>query len=415
MEELEARGFDEISDCICATHVADRYLTDVVATERVPGICLVCQTEDDRLVPLEQILYQMMSVIRSGMRPADGDEFWPTFDTIDVLYHFFEDTFAVEDPVDIFERMVDVIESMEWVDEEWLDSVDAEDQTPSTGWTTFRSLVEHTSRFIFMKPGQARGPAQGRSAAQFVDAFQRMLVRNSHTLVTVLEAGAQLHRGRLVRSAEEAKKLFSHSALGAPPDENAAANRMSPAGISMFYASGDARTAVAEIAAHDSEQREHAVVGAFRTLRPLRLLDLSTIDQISLPSVFDEARWQERADISFLKSFTRDITRPIRLDGREHREYAPTQVLTELIRWAPDPQVDGIALPSAQSGLPTYVLFFASGSTTGEPSVEDLAPTSDAVFSLAPDDVSIWRIERRVEATRLSLPGAIEEWRHGRP
>jgi hypothetical protein len=47
-------------------------------------------------------------------------------------------------------------------------------------------------------------------------------------------------------------------------------------------------------------------------------------------------------------------------DGRQHIEYTPTQVLTEYLRWMPENRIDGIALPSAQTGEKTHVLFFDS-------------------------------------------------------
>ena len=146
--------------------------------------------------------------------------------------------------------------------------------------------------------------------------------------------------------------------LQPPPPEKAAANRMSPAGIPMFYASDDLQTAIAEIAGHSWQP--YALVGAFHSTRRLRLLDLTR--RPAFPSYFDEARHAELGLAQFVKLFVYAITRPVIPDGRQHIEYTPTQVLTEYLRWMPENPIDGIALPSAQTGKKTYVLFFDSKS-----------------------------------------------------
>ena len=53
---------------------------------------------------------------------------------------------------------------------------------------------------------------------------------------------------------------YDASKLGSPPLEKASANRMSPAGISMFYGCDDVETVVAEISSHT--ERHFAVIGA---------------------------------------------------------------------------------------------------------------------------------------------------------
>ena len=68
--------------------------------------------------------------------------------------------------------------------------------------------------------------------------------------------------------------------LGPPPEENASQNRMSPAGISMFYVSEDPNTALAEIRARTGGFS----VGCFRLTRPALVLDLSTMPPI--PSTY---------------------------------------------------------------------------------------------------------------------------------
>ena len=136
--------------------------------------------------------------------------------------------------------------------------------------------------------------------------------------------------------------------LGPPPEEKASQNRMSPAGISMFYVSEDPDTALAEIRARTGEFS----VGCFRLTRPALVLDLSAIPPI--PSLFaripETTAFNPRRILMFLHEVQRRISEPICNDDRVHIDYVPTQVVTEYIRCLPPLAgrlVEGIKYPSS--------------------------------------------------------------------
>ena len=147
----------------------------------------------------------------------------------------------------------------------------------------------------------------------------------------IIDVHTPLYRGRMYLQEPDLKK-FDADKLGPAPIDKAGANRMSPAGISMFYGATDIDTAVAEIGAHSSHS--WAVVGEFKATVELRVVDLSNLPD--LPSIFDtDEKAIERYDgIAFLHRFIKDLTLPIVLDGREHIDYVPTQVLTEYLRYS---------------------------------------------------------------------------------
>jgi len=58
-----------------------------------------------------------------------------------------------------------------------------------------------------------------------------------------------------------------------------------------------------------------------------------------------------------MHAFARDLSASVVIDGREHIEYAPTQVVTEYLRWLPEFHVDGILFASAQNGGTSCVIF----------------------------------------------------------
>lgn len=122
----------------------------------------------------------------------------------------------------------------------------------------------------------------------------------------------------------------------------------------MFYGSADIDTVVAEIGAHSTQR--YAIVGAFETTRELTLLNLADLPPV--PSLYHDAgRGLHYYDLKFLHSFAVDLGKPITLDGREHIEYVPTQVVTEYLRYIPEYTVDGILFRSAQNNGVNCVLF----------------------------------------------------------
>ncbi|WP_166351030.1 RES family NAD+ phosphorylase [Phytoactinopolyspora limicola] len=198
------------------------------------------------------------------------------------------------------------------------------------------------------------------------------------------------------------------------PSRKASANRMSPAGISMFYASADPQTAIAEIAGHGPEP--YAMIGRFLNTRPLRLLDLTRAP--AMPGYFDVQRHGELRMAIFRRSFVAAITRPVIPDGRQHIEYTPTQVITEYLRLVPETIIDGIALPSAQTDEKTYVLFFngedcaaaeelnLDGTRPLSPQLASIGSDEPPTFTLAHDDVQVWRVRRAYEGELFEPYGA---------
>ncbi|MGH9775323.1 MAG: HEPN-associated N-terminal domain-containing protein [Candidatus Acidiferrales bacterium] len=176
-------------------------------------------------------------------------------------------------------------------------------------------------------------------------------------LIRELPAATKLFRGRL---GPPNKPYCSARSLGPPPPRKAIANRMSPAGIPMFYGALDEFTALAETILGKLKRREVVNVGAFVTLEDFFVLDLTRLEPV--PSIFSERR-DRRPILKFLHSFVRDLSRAIKKDGREHIEYAPTQIVTEYFRHSFELQggqvIRGILYPSSKAldGV-ACVLFF---------------------------------------------------------
>lgn len=255
--------------------------------------------------------------------------------------------------------LVDAFEIEEWVEISPLRLRPGEALV--AGWEEFSKQVRTVTRYLFFK--------EPEGYEDWVDP--RRMLQEIHKLVDEYELVVQMERNTFLFRARHSWNLDevyrSVEDLGAPSPEKAkTSSRMSPAGIPVFYGALDLDTAVAETLAHASAggttSRVRVSWGTFRTLDSMRLLDLTSMRPV--PGFFSTER-RNREALSFLGVFAKQVARPIPQDGREHIEYAPTQVVAEYFRHAyegPDgSRIDGILYPSSVSeGGTSCVLFLGA-------------------------------------------------------
>ncbi|KUH73660.1 hypothetical protein AU184_07270 [Mycolicibacterium novocastrense] len=318
--------------------------------------------EDPIAAPFDDFMDCFMVGVRQRFARADDEAVLfedgdyvgaTTYSSGEVAEEIFDE--ALDDyPDDVQIELLTHIQSVmledAWVrhDWQWL----SEDKRLSYSWDEFKDLVKHHTRFLFMGwPKRHEYDPDELSPVEFFEALVALIV----DLNLIGTVDGPLFRGRMF-TLEPNVADHSASTLGPAPADVATANRMSPAGISMFYGASDNATAVAEIGVHSSDS--WAVVGEFTAARELRVVDLSTLPD--LPSIFDD---DERAQstyhsILFLRQFVRDLTLPVVLDGREHIDYVPTQVLTEYLRYSFPFRIDGLKFPSAHGHGHNFVIFY---------------------------------------------------------
>lgn len=406
--EIDERGFDPIEGAVCVEHIRDPHLRDAVTELTADETCLVCgrpAAGDGELfaVELEVLFEPIMAGINFLYAPASSlpwdsenrEYFGPVRDEYEVLEAVCDGAFDDE----AFDRLLDLMATAISGRGTWTPfGAPAETEHLDYGWESFVETVKHSSRFVYAADDGRDTP--GVSMLTFLDQL-RVYVDGALELVDTLDAGTMVYRGRLVERRSEVPATASK--LGPAPSDRAAANRLSPAGISLLYASEDAQTAVAEIAAHGPKPR--ALIGGFRSTRALTILDLTKTPK--MPSVFDPGSRHAYVMARFLRDFVRAVTAPVIPDGREHVEYVPTQVVTEYLRWVPSTRLDGIALPSAQSkvGAKTYV-FFVGPAEVADADAERpssrptmfFQPDPEPVFILDKKDVELWDVTRSYAA-----------------
>lgn len=228
-------------------------------------------------------------------------------------------------------------------------------------WDDFCQFVKHHARYLFLK---YKLPKDAWEEDEHLIPSNKILGELSTIimktgLVRKIPAGTKYIR---VRIHDSTVKYATVKELGPPPQYNARySNRMSPAGIPMFYGATKKTTSILETIQKGAESKNMATVAIFETLNEFNVLDLTKLPK--LPSFYDEENAKERSIIAFLRSFVEDVSTPIDKDGREHIEYVPTQIFTEYFRYLfrdiDDNEIHGILYPSSKNrrGI-CCVLFF---------------------------------------------------------
>ena len=235
------------------------------------------------------------------------------------------------------------------------------------GWEGFAKAVKHQTRYLLFDDSTDDLDASDPVPPSRVLTTIGQLFRDVD-LFTDLPKGTKLVRVRVV---DEDENPSTFEDLGPPPEQLAAQNRMSPAGIPMFYASFDELTSVLETYDPDLSEgqyrRKKLVLATFESVRDLRMLDHRRVPD--LPSPFDAGRTLQRKKIRFLRDFVEDFSKPIKRDGRENFDYVPTQIVTEYVRHLlvdnDDCRIDGVLYPSAANPGQTAVVVFAGPELCG--------------------------------------------------
>lgn len=274
-----------------------------------------------------------------------------------------------------------------------------EDEKLQSGWESFVTQVKHRTRYLFLQELGDEDDAfrEGIPPGRMLEALGSVTSR--FDLFTTLPASTEIIRARV---HDRDKEPSTAEELGAPPRDGAVrSNRMSPAGIPMFYGALDEMTAALETFDPSLSDDKVITLATFSSDRDLVLLDLTELP--SFPSPFDRERRDLRRPLSFLHDFVYDLTRPIVRDGREHVEYVPTQVVTEFIRHrfsGPDDRpLDGILYRSSRPGAGTAVVLFL------EP--EQCGPRADPGI-LPPPQVLTLKGYRTLEPADLGLTAEAE-------
>lgn len=355
----EDREFSSVGEkYVCEDCIDDYAIREFIRSNATRNKCDYCGAEEDE--PIAAHLDEVIEFMLEGIETEWGDPYdvGNSYDNEDDKWLFAPVTdswdliLELEIPISEGELYEDICESL--MDREWCRRYPlhpSESERLIWGWRDFAEQVKHRARYVFFRARSSDTSPAEIDPSDMLDELSKVI--SEIGLVRPLVTGTEIFRAREHKSHE---LPATATELGSPPREFAKySNRMSPAGIPMFYGAFDEPTALAEI-----NHPTVATTGVFSVLQEMPVIDLTVLPPV--PSLFDPAKRQVRSGIIFLHDFAREVSKPIEKDGREHIEYVPTQVFTEYFRHiyrdSAGKNVQGILYRSARKeGSTACVLF----------------------------------------------------------
>jgi hypothetical protein len=347
---------------VCAECFSDEGIRGFIEENATDEECSFCGATSDE--PIAAPIRDVASFIEQGIRREYGNpddcgmswdsedqRYYPgnTYDTEDLVSEYVD--LANDQNGKLFEAICYSFDNDVWCDNDQYRLSDHEQLSYS--WDHFCQVIKHERRFFFSGHRQSRDDDEIFSPEQLL----KIIFEYAETigLICRFAAGTRIYRVR--KLAGEDRTALD---LGPPPPEKAwQQNRMSPAGISMLYASENPATALRETV----DQPGLYTVADFATEREATIIDFSQLPKI--PSLFepvpDSMEYDPRKLLIFLHRLGREFSKPIVRDDRVHIEYVPTQVVTEYLRGMKSIEgssIDGIRYGSARDkGGASLVLF----------------------------------------------------------
>lgn len=364
---------------ICGQCVKEPFLSSEIAATDEFTVCSYCESEAQcwTIAQLADRVEQAFAehYARTSNEPDDWQqsllrdkesdyEWWrngePVHDAIECAARIPDE--AVSDVLEVLgERhsdfdMAAMGEECEFDAGSYYERKDSSDATWQSEWRLFERTLKTEARYFSRA-------ATDHLAAVFGGIDQLGTLDGKPVVVDAGpgKAVTTLYRARVFQSEDPLKEAICRPDrhLGPPPARAAAAGRMNARGISVFYGATSPDVALAEVRPPVGSQ---VALATFRIIRPLRLLNLSALENASDGgSVFDPTLLHRLERVSFLQSLGSKMTRPVMPDDQEF-DYLSTQAVADFLATENEPTLDGILFNSTQSEAGDNIVLFHKAS-----------------------------------------------------
>lgn len=353
MEERD----DDGDERLCHECIGDSVLKSEIHATGRPGDCHFCSNEGEATVSVEAFARRIDPVFRDVVVTAreeirivgDRVSFEPNGESPSFI--MTEMTEAADE--EICQRVVSYLSGLHAWDVhdggfDWYDDTseiyainDAIDVRLRERWTDFCQQLKQERRY-FLEDG----------IAVLDDILTPLLDGRWPDGGAIRTIGPEdedryIYRGRLANDDGSSAQILQQRIrqLGAAKPGKAGAGRMNAAGVSIFYGAFDPVTCVAELRVPVGGS---AIVGRFEILRPLRILDLTRLEDAQRRLSYFEAGYGElQGYAGFVRGLHEEMKRAV-IPGREMLDYLPTQIIAEYLWARADPPFDGLIFGSSQ-------------------------------------------------------------------
>ena len=325
--EQTDQGWDFTNGSVCGGCVEDDALRTILRENEDADLrCDFCSS-----VPaahLDTLLEAFVNGLRNEYENALDGVWWdgreggfqwhPQWDTWDLV----EDFYWVFSSQELLDAVRAAVHDITWVERDFITR--RRDDVLIEAWDRFCEAVKHKTRFVvwLLRPDDDDLAPGEIPPAKILDYVAPLIERLN--LVQDLPASQRIWRAR---THCECPIEPTASALGTVPRESALqANRMSPAGIPMFYGATDSDTAIEEVIF--SSKDTNVTWYQFELTADLRVVDLTRLP--AEPSMFDPELGSMRRQIKFLNMFVEQLSDRVQPD-HDQIDYVPTQIVTEYL------------------------------------------------------------------------------------
>lgn len=354
MEEQDGLYNFDTKEFVCSKHIQEDFIKKFILTNGKKGKCDYCEC-NRKVIELSEVLKLIVVGINYYYEDPNNSRYInhdAEYGLDGNIMHFNEMFYDLGLEIDDSELCDDIIK---YLDNQSLycliNEYTSESEYYHETWNNFKEIVKNKARYVFYYKNQFSGFNTG-NPIDVLDKVQHSILY--FNLFREIPTTEKLYRCRQHVNKNEIDDLGIK--IAANPTVNCKTNnRMSPAGISMFYCSPHKDICIKEVVNFSDKLKPYYTTAYFNSKDNLKLVDLTKLPQI--PSAFDEKNNWQIETLFFLRDFINDIAKPID-ENDAIIDYVPTQIVTEYIRYNPKLSVDGLIYPSStDNSKENYVLF----------------------------------------------------------
>lgn len=334
---------------ICDECVDECHLKALIANSKViANACTYCGKQK-ATISIDELAKNADEMIDAFYEPVPEPE-----------YSVFDNTQEGESLIDVLQSeiglsdkaAIDLANALgsSWFDYESMQNKNGEDphffprhsfeEPLSQSWQEMERSLRQEARLVNPTVARVLEEVFGEIHADFADDGSRV--------ITEIPLNTIFYRARVFQTIDSLETALVHPErnIGPPPTGVATAGRMNSRGVSVFYGSTANGVAVAEVR---PPVGSHVAVGAFRSLRALRLLDVERLGSKAVQgSSFDPETTRQLRRRDFLAVLTRRMVMPV-MPELEAEGYLTTQAIADYLATNAKLNLDGILFPSAQT------------------------------------------------------------------
>ena len=179
-------------------------------------------------------------------------------------------------------------------------------------WNTVPDGIRHQARFF-------NEEAENALDRLFEDLFDLTTSKGEPVVQTIDPEYCDtfIWRARKASTISQVETILGNPAveLAPPPPDHATPGRMNASGIPVFYGAFEQDTCIAEVR---PPVGSYVVMGKFKLLRAIRLLDLNLLRHVFIETTYFDPLYPDRSNrVAFLQRLSEELTKPVMPEDEE--------------------------------------------------------------------------------------------------